>query len=237
MIYLIFLGIIFVGITLLVILLASEKRSGSEALEQLQEAETVRDRLKDENRILLKRLKSTEESISTLTRRLNAKDEEFVKTSSQVQTRIAQFIDQTKLKDIMAQKVISINVDAPFAEVPKKMKEHSIRHLPVVDDDNRLVGLITQRMMYQIQSPHKLVDGEWFYDEEILNGVILKHVMERDVCALHPEHSLGKALMKMVYSKFGGIPIVDNDKKLIGIITRKDILKVAARIYEDKHPH
>ena len=89
-------------------------------------------------------------------------------------------------------------------------------------------------MLYQIRSPRKLIDGEWYYDEEILNDVILKNVMEKDVVSLQPYHSVGKALMKMTYSKCGGIPIVEDDHTLVGIVTRKDILKFAANIYQNR---
>ena len=147
---------------------------------------------------------------------------------------IADHIDQTKLSEIMSSHVISIPVDAPFSEVARMMRQNDIRHLPIVDDRSKLVGIITQRMLYQIRSPRKLIDGEWYYDEDILNDVILKNVMEKEVVSLQPYHSVGKALMKMTYSRCGGIPILEDDHTLVGIVTRKDILKFAANIYQNK---
>ena len=141
------------------------------------------------------------------------------------------FLNETRIKDIMTKNVYSIRVDRPFRLVPKMMDEFSIRHLPVVDAHHRVVGMITQREMYKIQSPRKLIDGEWYYDDEALNDIILEHAMIKNPFTLTPENSLGKALMKMVYSRVGGIPIVDNDNVLCGIVTRRDLLRLIAGFY------
>ena len=97
-----------------------------------------------------------------------------------------------------------------------------------------LVGIITQRNLYKIKPPRKSLNGDWLYDHEALNQVILEHAMTKDVYALSPDNSLGKALIKMVYSKFGCIPIVEDDNTLCGIITRRDFLKLLADAYESK---
>ena len=233
----IFLCIVLAGMAAVAILLFNEKKSGSEVLQRFQSAEKLIQTLTAENEKFGLRVKGLEEQNVKLS--ALAKEREHPPTASADETRsaIAQLIDQTKLKDIMTAEVFSVQANASFGQVARKMKEYNIRHLPIVDEHGKLVGLITQRMLYKIQSPRKLIDGEWYYDEEMLSDVILKHVMVQDVFTLGPEHSMGKALMKMVYSKFGSIPIVDNDNKLVGIVTRKDILKTAARIYEAKYKH
>lgn len=150
-----------------------------------------------------------------------------------LKNEMTKYLNEAKVKDIMSKEVVTVDVDASFSEVPKKMKEFSIRHIPIINKEKRLVGLITQRMMYKIKSPRKLMDGEWYYDEEMLNNVILEHVMVREVSTLYADDSVGTALLKIVHSRFGSIPIVDKDNILLGIVTRRDILKVAADIYEN----
>jgi len=135
-------------------------------------------------------------------------------------------LKEASVEDIMTKKVISIRVDAPFSKVPKILHEHNIRHLPVVDKKNKLVGLITQRDLFKIQSPRKLMDGQWYYDDEILNCIILKNVMMKKPFMMTPEISLKRALEKMVYSKHGCILIVNPNKVLCGIITQIDILEI-----------
>ncbi|MDP8211713.1 MAG: CBS domain-containing protein [Candidatus Zapsychrus exili] len=60
-------------------------------------------------------------------------------------TDIRILLRESKLRRIMTEQVISINKNEPFVEVPKKMAEYHIRHLPVVDDSNKLVGLMTPK--------------------------------------------------------------------------------------------
>ena len=146
---------------------------------------------------------------------------------------IKKLLNEVKLKDIMTTAVISIREDEPFHRVEEKLKSHRIRHLPVVDVNNRLVGLITQRDLYKIQSPRKLEDGTWYYDRQMLDNFILKHVMAKAVCTLSSEASVAEALLKMVDTKYGCIPIVDDKNMLCGIITQIDILKIAARILRE----
>jgi CBS domain-containing protein len=154
------------------------------------------------------------------------------KRSIMAQVDIRAFLRQTKIKDIMTTKIISIRIDAPFSEVPKKMNDHGIRHLPVVDGGNKLMGLMTQRDLYKVHSPRKLEDGNWYYDEEALNAFILKNVMLKEPKTMTPEDCIGEALVAMIWGKFGCIPIIEKDRRLCGILTRADILKLAARIYK-----
>ncbi len=216
------------------LLLFYKRRTVKALAKQLATEEELGKKLRKDNERLSTHIQELSRSKDELQKSLGERDD-LLKSRGQIRRKIAELIDQTKLKDIMSTNVISIRTNDPFSEVARKMKEFHIRHLPVVDEEDYLVGLITQRMLYQIRSPRKLMDGEWYYDEEMLNDVILKHVMAREVVSLYPDQSMGKALMKMVYGKYGCIPIVDFNNKLVGIVTRKDLLKVAAKIYEKKY--
>ena len=142
-------------------------------------------------------------------------------------------LKETRLEEIMTRPCISLKVNENFRTVPQKFKEFNIRHLPVVDEDHKLVGLITQRDLYKIQPPRRLIDGEWHYDDEMLDSFVLEHVMRKDPFSMNTKESIGEALLQMVHNKYGCIPIVDDNKILIGIITQIDILKVAAQIFEE----
>ncbi len=143
---------------------------------------------------------------------------------------IRQVLSHTKIEAIMSPEVVSIVEDTHFSNVPQLFTNHNIRHLPVVDEDNELVGLMTQRELYKIQSPRKLEDGSWYYDESILDNIILSHVMIKDLLTLHPEDTVKEAVFLMVHHKCGCIPIVDEKNILCGIITQHDILKITLAI-------
>jgi len=142
-------------------------------------------------------------------------------------------LGETKIAEIMTPSPVSVQVDDSFAEVPRKFKEYNIRHLPVVDEKNKLVGLISQRDLFSIATPRKAPDGNFFYDEDELEDIILRHVMKKDPFFMHENDSLGDALAQIVEHKFGCIPVVAADKTLRGILTQVDILKVALQIYQE----
>ena len=142
-------------------------------------------------------------------------------------------LNRVKIDEIMTKKVISIHENDRFSLVEEKLREFRIRHLPVVDQGGKLVGIVTQRDLYRIQSPRHLEDDTWYYDQRSLDSHILKYVMTKDPCALNPEDPVAKAVVLMVERKYGCLPIVKKDRTLCGIITQLDILKIAARILRE----
>ena len=133
----------------------------------------------------------------------------------------------------MTTKVISIRENDRFSLVEEKLREFNIRHLPVVDDSGKLVGILTQRDLYRTQSPRHLEDDTWYYDQKSLDSHILKHVMTKDPCTLHPEDPVAKAVLLMAQRRYGCLPVVQKDGTLCGITTQHDILKIAARILRE----
>ena len=147
---------------------------------------------------------------------------------------IKKVLKETHLGEIMNTPVVALREDAPFSQVAEKIGgSGGKRHLPIVDQNNKLVGLMTQRDLYKILPPRKLIEGEWFYDKESLDAITLKNVMIKNPLSMHPEDPVGEALLAMVRTKYGCIPIVDKNNILLGIVTQMDILKIAAQIYEE----
>ena len=143
---------------------------------------------------------------------------------------IKNLLNKVLLKEIMTSPVISARVDALFHEVADKITKGKIRHLPIVDQKNKLVGLMTERHLFRIQSPRRLEDGTWYYDQEALDDFILKNVMITDPLTLHPDNTVAEAILKMVQSRNWCISIIEKDGTLVGIVTYTDLLELAAQI-------
>jgi len=137
-------------------------------------------------------------------------------------------IKKIVIRDVMVTNPYKINVEGALSAAWRLFCTHGIRHLPVVDGDNVLKGIVTLRDLYRISSPKKSLDGETFYNKEDLDRYILRHVMTKNVFTLPPDAPIGAAIDVMVKSKYGCIPIVDKDKKLLGIVTHIDILRKVA---------
>jgi len=142
-----------------------------------------------------------------------------------VKKDIKQFLLNTKIRDVMVSPVITVKETDDFTLVQEKIALYDVRHLPVVDETGNIVGIITQRDLYQIHSPRRLEDGSWYYDKAALSQFLLKNVMLPKPFTLKPGNSLYEAIEAMGENKFGCIPIVDDYKKICGILTRDTILK------------
>lgn len=143
-------------------------------------------------------------------------------------------LSKVKISEIMTAPVITIREDAPLHEVAEKIQKNGIRHLPIVDKDNKLVGLMTERGLYKVQSPRWLEDGTWYYDQETLDNFILKSVMIHEPFTMSPDNTVAEAVLRMVEKKYGCILVVDKDRKICGIVSYVDLLKLAAQIIQEK---
>ncbi len=135
------------------------------------------------------------------------------------------------LKTIMIKEPYTLNVDDPFSRAWDIFKTYHIRHLPIVDDKGILQGILTERDLYRIQSPRISMDGELLYDNEGLDSHVLKSVMIKEVFTLMPDDTLATAIQAVIRRKYGCIPIVDEHKYLVGIITGETILKAVAEYF------
>ena len=146
---------------------------------------------------------------------------------------LRKLFEKVKVKEVMVEDPITIDVNEPFSHVEEKFGAHQIRHLPVIDKDEILVGLMTQRDLYRIQPPRILEDGGQFYDKQLLDSNILEHVMIRNPKTLRPDDHVADAIIIMAEKKYGCIPIVNPNGVLLGIITQTDILRMAAQIIQE----
>lgn len=137
------------------------------------------------------------------------------------------------IKEIMVQPVFTVHDDDLLSAVEAKFRLHGVRHLPVVDEGNHLVGIFTLRDLTRCASPRKTDDG-YRFDPEQLDRFILKHVMTRDPVALGPDEMLMHAVDIMARDKYGCIPIVLADGVLVGIVTQIDALKFLARCLREE---
>ncbi|MDD5225905.1 MAG: CBS domain-containing protein [Candidatus Omnitrophica bacterium] len=130
------------------------------------------------------------------------------------------------LKDIMTKDPVTLNIDEPFCRVAQIFQERDIRHLPIVNSQGMILGIISQRDLNRIASPKKGPNGEYLYDPEELSKYILKQHVIQKVFSLSPEGTLEKAVELMAEKKLGCMPVASSDGKVVGIVTITDILKL-----------
>jgi len=118
-----------------------------------------------------------------------------------------------RITSIMSKNVISVGPEDTLAIVREILFEKHFHHLPVIDG-TKLVGIITSWDL--LKTDKKL---------EEYGGMKVKELMTTTVATLRPKELIGAAAMVFLKNLFHGIPIVDDDGNLKGVITTHDVLK------------
>lgn len=133
------------------------------------------------------------------------------------------------VKEYMTKDVIVINTNSPLEEAKIIFDTNSLHHLPVVDEDNILQGIISKSDLLL------LMDWGTKYDlssSKRKNAFLLKSnlaldLMEENMVTVEPDDSMEKCYDIFKENYFHAIPIVDKGKKLVGLITTYDLLIAA----------
>jgi len=109
------------------------------------------------------------------------------------------------------------------------MKAGRIRHLPVVDGENRLIGLVTHRKVIGAWVSHGDPVRERHAD--VARGIPVEMLMEKDVITTWPEAPASDAAHLIESRKIGCLPVLD-EGKLVGIVTEADFVRFARKYFE-----
>ncbi len=130
---------------------------------------------------------------------------------------------------MMTEVVETLRVGDTLATAKRQIRQGRIRHLPVVDGNERLVGLITHRAILQAWVSHG--DPEHERPGEVARTVPVEMIMEKDVLTVDPETTARQAAFLMQSYRFGCLPVIDQGK-LVGILTEADFVRFAQRYFE-----
>ena len=126
----------------------------------------------------------------------------------------------------MTSKVITIDPEADIFEAQDKMAKNKIRHLPVVDQDNTLIGIVTDRDIRSVLPSSLFKKLECTLEER--NEVCdlrIRDIMTRDPLSVSPLFTIQDAMLLIQKERIGALPVVDEANKLKGIISVRDILR------------
>jgi CBS domain-containing protein len=116
------------------------------------------------------------------------------------------------VRNRMSRPAVTIRQDADFQKALALMQEKKLRRLPVVNDDDQLVGIVVERDL--------LVAAMRYLQSRVEIG----DVMTRNVITVGPDTDLNEVARTMLERKIGGLPVVEHGR-LLGIITESDIFK------------
>lgn len=133
------------------------------------------------------------------------------------------------IRDWMAKDVITVSPDTSMMKASKALKAHDISRVPVVDHTGRVVGIVSDRDIKEA-SPSKATTLDVHELYYLLSEIKVKDIMTVDPLVTSPTNTVENAAMMMIEKDFGGLPVVDEDGKLVGIITVSDIFNVLISI-------
>lgn len=128
------------------------------------------------------------------------------------------------VRDRMTPDPITVTPDTPFQDALRLMREHRFRRLPVVNKKGKLVGIVSERdLLYASPSPATSL-SVWELNY-LLSKLKIEEIMTRKVITTTPDAPIEDAAYLIVSNKIGGLPVVDDNSRVVGVITETDIFK------------
>lgn len=137
-------------------------------------------------------------------------------------------MEQELVKDWMTQNVITISSDATLPEAHRLMADNQIRRLPVIGEKDTLVGIISRGDVREAEPSDASSLSIWEMNY-LLARLKIDKIMTPDPMTIHAEETIGDAASRMLKHKISGLPVVDGNGKLVGIITESDIFRLVVK--------
>jgi CBS domain-containing protein len=144
-----------------------------------------------------------------------------------------------KVSELMTKEVLTVSPEMSVREAAKMLFAREISGLPVVDENKKVVGMITEKEIIAMALPkytEELGDFDVILNEEPFQKKVadadkikVKDIMRREVLCVNEDVSVAEVARLMIAKKQRRIPVLDKEKKLVGIIARADIVKEIAK--------
>jgi acetoin utilization protein AcuB len=135
-----------------------------------------------------------------------------------------------KVRDYMKSPVFTVTPDTLIDNALGTMHEKHVRRLPVVQN-GKLVGLVTRNIIAEAVPPSPAPLTLWGIHYE-LSRMKVRDVMMTDVIVVHPDDTIKEVVGLSEKHEIGTFPVVDEDGKLVGILTNTDLLHIMAKLVD-----
>ena len=142
-----------------------------------------------------------------------------------------------RVGEVMTQAVISVAPETPAAEIWQRMLTFMVKGLPVVDFGGQVVGILTDQDLLNSTKLTQRLSVAKYLDSETLNQELAalvdsplkaSDIMTEPVVTTYPEETLREAATRMAKYGIKRLPVVDQNKRLVGMLSRLDILRQVA---------
>jgi acetoin utilization protein AcuB len=130
-----------------------------------------------------------------------------------------------RVRDWMTPDPITVGLNTSLPEIHQIMVSEEIRRLPVVDENGRLIGIVTLGDVRGAQPSPATSLSIWEMNY-LLSSLDVEKIMTPDPITVTPEQTVGEAARIMLENRISGLPVVETDGRLVGIITESDIFSM-----------
>jgi len=135
------------------------------------------------------------------------------------------------IQELMSTELHTLHPHHTLHDAHALMNEYKIRHILVVDEANKFIGLLSQRdlLAMSVSTFAEISNDE---RDELETGIPLSKVVTRDIVAAEEDTSLLDAARFMLNTKHGCLPVIDAQAQLKGILTEADFVRLALHLLE-----
>ena len=138
------------------------------------------------------------------------------------------------VKDVMSTHVIAVRANASFKEMATRLREHRVSAFPVLDEDNKVIGVVSEADLLTKEALEYAVPGGvsgilHHREQAKASGVTAADLMTKPAVTIGPYEPVTHAARLMYARKVKRLPVVDDTGKLVGIVSRADVLSVYSR--------
>ncbi len=139
-----------------------------------------------------------------------------------------------KITDVMTTDVVTVDPEASLKDVAALLAEHRVSGLPVVDADGQVVGVISEADILFKEVGEKGPQGviAWLLEpggDAKLEARTAGEAMTSPARTIGPKRPVAEAAKRMLEEAVNRFPVVDDDGKLLGIVTRADLVRAFVR--------
>ena len=145
------------------------------------------------------------------------------------------------VQDVMTREVVTVRPHTTFKEIVELFHRHGITAVPVVDAENRPVGLVSEADLLLKEAEATGVEGHdpwtWLHRREHhrAEAETAEGLMTEPVVTARADWTVAKAARDMGHHKVKRLPVVDDSGRLVGIVSRRDLLEQFLRPDEAIH--
>ncbi len=134
---------------------------------------------------------------------------------------------QELVRDWMTRKVVVVAPETTLPEAHRLMTDNQVRRLPVMKN-GQLVGIVTRGDVRGAEASDATSLSVWEL-HYLISKIKIEEIMTLDPISISQDATIGEAARLMLDHKISGLPVVDGQKRLVGIITESDIFRIVVR--------